>query len=113
MVGPTITNEDREAFLVKVKVGFALLLGLSMGMVTVYSGSPLVVTVGVTLGTTVLSGVAAWVVVPDSVAGLPYEKPSRGPKPGARTRARRREREDGPDPHRTDGDGWDRPRQRD
>ncbi|MFC6863030.1 hypothetical protein ACFQGE_06085 [Halomicroarcula sp. GCM10025817] len=108
MVGPSITDADREQFLLRLKIGFSLLVGGSMAMVTVYGGAALPVVAGVFVGTTALGAVFAWVAIPDSVAGQPYDTRVRGPKPGTRTRARREG--DGPteEPRRADGDGRER-----
>ena len=69
MVGPSITDADRERFLVKLKIGFALLVGISMGMVALYGGAGLPVIVGITVGTTAFGGLVAWFAIPDTVAG--------------------------------------------
>lgn len=109
MVGPSITDSDRERFLVQLKIGFAVLVGLSMGMVAVYGGADLPIIVGVVLGTTALGGVFAWIAIPDTVAGLPFETRdtrARGPKPGTRTKQRRQA--EGNEPRRADGDGRER-----
>ncbi|MFC7028368.1 hypothetical protein ACFQJ5_13685 [Halomicroarcula sp. GCM10025324] len=109
MVGPSITDSDRERFLVRVKIGFALLVGVSMGMVAFHGGAALPVVLGITLGTSALGGVFAWVAIPDSVAGMPFDTRdtrARGPKPGARTK-QRRQAEQG-EPRRADGDGRER-----
>lgn len=105
MVGPSITAADREQFLQRLKIGFALLVGFSMGMVAVYSDATLPVVAGITVGTTAIGGVFAWVAIPDSVAGIPYDTKSRGPKPGTRTKERRARSEDSHGSHRTDGAG--------
>lgn len=108
MVGPSITDADREQFLVKLKVGFALLVGVSMGLVALYGGADLPVIVGVTVGTTVFGGLVAWIAIPDSVAGMPFETRdtrARGPKPGSRMKQRRQAEQR--EPRRADGDGRD------
>jgi pimeloyl-ACP methyl ester carboxylesterase len=108
MVGPSITDADREQFLVKLKVGFALLVGVSMGMVALHGGADLPIIVGVTIGTTAFGGLVAWIAIPDSVAGMPFETRDtrvRGPKPGTRTKQRRRADHD--EPRRADGTGRD------
>jgi len=95
MVGPSITKEDREKFLVQLKVGFALLVGGSMALVTLWgSGGPLVA-LGAGVAATLVGGVLAQFTFPDSIAETPYEDDrERGPKPGTRTQERR-ERSDG------------------
>ena len=105
MVGPSITDEDRTTFRKRLKIGFALLVGLSMGMVTVYGGAALPVVAGVTVGTTLLGGLFAWIAIPDSVAGMPYDTRERGPKPGTRTQERRARTGETERPRRTDGTG--------
>ena len=93
MVGPSVTADDREKFLVQLKVGFALLVGVSMSLVTLYSGAGLLLVAGVGVGTALVGGVLAEVTFPDSLGETPYrESLDRGPKPGKRTQ-RRRERE--------------------
>ncbi|MFC7020616.1 MULTISPECIES: hypothetical protein [Haloarcula] len=108
MVGPSITDADRERFLLWLKFGFALLVGGSMAMVTVYGGAALPVVTGVFVGTTALGAVFAWIAIPDSVAGQPYDTRERGPKPGTRTRARREREATEAEPRRADGDGRER-----
>lgn len=93
MVGPSVTAADRERFLVQLKLGFALLVGLSMALVTLYSGAGLAVTLGVAVATSAVGGLLAQFTFPDSMGETPYEDSlERGPKPGTRTQ-RRRERE--------------------
>jgi len=108
MVGPSVTAADRERFLRRLKVGFAVLVGLSMGLVTLYSGAGLLLAGGVTVAATVVGRLLAEFTLPDSLAETPYEESlDRGPKPGKRTQ-RRREREQ-QEPERkeraADGDG--------
>jgi pimeloyl-ACP methyl ester carboxylesterase len=107
MVGPSITADDRERFLVQLKIGFALLVGLSMGLVTLYGGAGLPIVLGVAIGTTVVGGLLAEFTFPDSLAETPYkESLDRGPKPGKRTQRRReREQEQDEKQRATDGDG--------
>lgn len=95
MVGPSITKEDREKFLVRLKVGFALLVGLSMGLVALWGASGPLVAAGVGVGGALVGGLLAEFTFPDSIAETPYEDSrQRGPKPGERTQERR-ERSDG------------------
>jgi len=94
MVGPSITKADRERFLIQLKVGFALLVGLSMSLVALYGAGSLLVTLGVGVAGAVVGGLLAEFTFPDSIAETPYEdERERGPKPGTRTQ-RRRERGD-------------------
>jgi len=103
MVGPSITADDRERFLVQLKVGFAILVGVSMALVTLYSGAGLFVAAAVAVGTAVVGGLLAEFTFPDSLGETPYKDSlDRGPKPGKRTQ-RRREREE--EQKVTDGDG--------
>jgi len=90
MVGPSVTKADREKFLVQLKVGFALLVGLSMALVTLWGSGELLVTLGVGVGATLVGGVLAQLTFPDSIAETPYEDDrERGPKPGRRLQERR------------------------
>ncbi|MFB6224500.1 MAG: hypothetical protein ABEH86_12620 [Haloarcula sp.] len=91
MVGPSMTEADRERFLRYLQGGFALLVGVSMGLVTLYGGNTVLMVVGMTVGGTVVGGVLAWYIIPESIAETPYESVDRGPKPGARTKQRRQE----------------------
>ncbi|MBV0922799.1 hypothetical protein KTS45_01165 [Halomicroarcula limicola] len=107
MVGPSVTAADRERFLKQLKLGFALLVGGSMALVTLYGGAGLPMVLGIGVGATVVGGVLAEFTFPDSIAETPYDDSGeRGPKPGTRTKRRRaREDDEGEQPARTDGDG--------
>ena len=95
MVGPSITKEDREKFLVQLKVGFALLVGISMSLVALWGASGPLVALGVGVAGAVVGGLLAEFTFPDSIAETPYEDDrERGPKPGQRLQERR-ERSDG------------------
>jgi hypothetical protein len=105
MVGPSISKEDRERFLVRLKIGFALLVGLSMALVTLWGGASLLVVAGVAIAATVVGGLLAEFTIPDSIADTPYEpERDRGPKPGKRTQERREQDEERTE-RATDGDG--------
>ncbi|MFC7077825.1 alpha/beta fold hydrolase [Haloarcula halophila] len=108
MVGPSITEDDRKAFVKRLKVGFALLVGLSMGLVTLYTGARLPLVAGVTIGSTVVGGVLAWFTIPDSVGGIAYDERSetvqRGRTPGDALREQQRSGED-EQPRAADGNG--------
>jgi hypothetical protein len=68
MVQPSVTDEDREAFLLKFRVGFALFVGVSMALVAVSVGAPLP-TIGAIAGVgSVVGAVLGWWVFPDSIA---------------------------------------------
>lgn len=114
MVGPSITETDRKRLITRLKLGFALLVGFSMGLVTLYSGASLLTAAGVTTATTAVGGVLAWYTFPDSIAETPYDTRERGPKPGQRMRERRSEsEEDRSQAHATDGHGQSARRERD
>jgi len=105
MVGPSITKEDREKFLVRLKVGFALLVGVSMSLVTLWGAGGPLVALGVGVAATLVGGVLAQFTFPDSIAETPYEDDrDRGPKPGERMRERR-ERSDGGETEATERNG--------
>jgi hypothetical protein len=95
MVGPSISQADRERFLRRLKIGFALLVGLSMALVTVSTGGSVLLALGAGVGATVVGGVLAEFTFPDSIAETPYEDTrDRGPKPGQRMQERREESEE-------------------
>jgi hypothetical protein len=102
MVGPSITEADRETFLIQLKVGFALLVGGSMTLVVLWGAGGLLVALGVGVATTLVGGALAQLTFPDSLAETPYDDDlERGPKPGTRLQERRersdeRETQDGP-----------------
>ncbi|MDS0283213.1 hypothetical protein [Haloarcula onubensis] len=105
MVGPSITKDDREKFLVQLKVGFALLVGGSMALVALWGASGPLVALGVGVAATLVGGVLAHFTFPDSIAETPYEDDrERGPKPGTRMRERR-ERSDGGETEASDRNG--------
>ncbi|WP_135303013.1 hypothetical protein [Haloarcula amylovorans] len=108
MVGPSITAADRERFLIQLKAGFALLVGGSMALVTLWGGADLLMVVGIGIGATIVGGILAEFTVPDSIAETPFDdNRERGPKPGTRTKRRRAREDDDSEeqPARTDGDG--------
>lgn len=104
MVGPSVTDADRQRFLRYLQVGFALLVGVSMGLVTLYGGADLLLVLGIFVGGTAIGGLLGWYIIPESVAETPYESFDRGPKPGARTKQRRQEN-DGSGQRGADDDG--------
>jgi len=112
MVGPSVTDEDRKRFLKQLKVGFALFIGLSMGLVTLWGGAELGVVVAAAVAGTVVGGVLGWFTIPDSIGRTPYDDDTelrdRGPKPGERMKQRRNDET----PRRADGDGESRSRDR-
>ncbi|MEF8828905.1 MAG: hypothetical protein V5A49_07705 [Haloarcula sp.] len=99
-----MTDADRKRFLRYMQVGFALLVGVSMGLVTLYGGAELLAVVGIFAGGTVVGGVLAWYIIPESIAETPYESFDRGPKPGAQMK-QRRQGNDGTGQRASDDDG--------
>lgn len=63
MVGP-IDSEQRASFALKVKVGLALLVGLSAGTITLQADVPAAVTAAAVVGGTALGAVLVWFVFP-------------------------------------------------
>ena len=108
MVGPSISDEDRRAFVKRLKIGFALLIGLSMGLVTLYSGAPLSLVAGATVGSTVVGGVLARFTIPDSIGGIAFEERNdpvkRGRTPGEALREQQA-RDERDRPRAADGNG--------
>lgn len=68
MVGPSITDEERRRFLVRLRVGFSLFVGGSMALVGLYGDAGLEVTAMALVGGTAVGAVLAWFVLPDSIA---------------------------------------------
>lgn len=68
MVGPSVSGADRQQFLRRFRVGFALLVGVSMALVAVYGSAPLPVIAGAALGGAAVGAALAWWVFPDSIA---------------------------------------------
>lgn len=68
MVGPTTTDEDRESFLLKFRIGFALLVGGSMALVALNGSATLPLVVAAGVGGTLAGAALGWWVFPDSVA---------------------------------------------
>jgi hypothetical protein len=98
MVGPSVTDADRQRFLRYMQVGFALLVGVSMGLVTLYGGADVLQVLGIFVGGTAIGGLLAWYIIPETVAETPYQSFDRGAKPGARTKQRRQETDDSEHP---------------
>jgi len=76
MVGPTTSDEDREAFLLKFRVGFALLVGGSMALVALNGAATLPLVAGSAVGGTAVGAALGWWVFPDSIA-LGYDNRQR------------------------------------
>jgi hypothetical protein len=68
MVGPSTTDDDREAFLLQFRLGFSLLVGVSMALVALNGAATLPLIVGAAVGGTGVGAVLAWWVFPDSMA---------------------------------------------
>jgi len=116
MVGPSITADDRERFLRRLKIGFGLFVGLSMAMVTLYGGASLLIVGGVAVVASLVGGLLAEYTFPDSIAETPFEDsdtPGSGPKPGRRTIERRTAEEDDERRPAADGEGRTRRHERD
>lgn len=63
MVGP-VSNEERDAFTLKVKVAFVVLVGLSAGLITLQGDPTLPVVGAAILGGLAVGAVLAWLVSP-------------------------------------------------
>ena len=74
MVGPSISDEEREQFLFRLRVGFAVFVGLSMALVVLASNGGLSLLGGAFLGGTVVGGALAWWVFPDSMGKGPRSR---------------------------------------
>jgi len=68
MVGPSTTDDDRESFLLKFRVAFALLIGVSMALVAINGSATLPLVAGAGVGGTAVGAVLGWWVFPDSMA---------------------------------------------
>ncbi|MFB6142769.1 MAG: hypothetical protein ABEJ30_05440 [Halorientalis sp.] len=64
MVGP-ISNEDRDSFMTRLRVGFVVLLAVSAGLITLQGDPSLAVVGGATAGGLVAGLVLARLVFPD------------------------------------------------
>jgi|APHM01.1.fsa_nt_gi hypothetical protein len=64
MVGP-VSNEERDAFTRKLKVGFVVLVGLSAGLITLQGDPSVVVFVGAVLGGLAIGAVLTWFIAPE------------------------------------------------
>lgn len=73
MVGPSVTDEDRERFLLQFRVGIALLVGVSMALVALNGSASLTLIAGAGVGGSVAGAVLAWWVFPDRMI-LGYDK---------------------------------------
>lgn len=74
MVGPSIDERDRATFLRRLRVGFALLVGLSMGLVVFHADGGLAVLAGAVVAGSAVGAALAWWVFPDSIATGPYDR---------------------------------------
>jgi len=73
MVGPSVSDDDRDTFLLQFRVGFSLLVGVSMALVALNGAASLPLIVGAAAGGTGVGAVLAWWVFPDSMA-LGYDR---------------------------------------
>jgi heme A synthase len=94
MVGPSLTDEEREGKALQLKVGFALVVAASGGLIGFYAGGDPLIVGGGLLGGAVLGAALVWYL---SWLGTQARRKARG-------RSRR--------PTRGDGDGRDRNRDR-
>jgi lysozyme family protein len=60
MVGPSLTDDERDAANTRLKIGFVLLVAASGGMVALQTGGTPVQLVGGTVGGTVVGLVLLW-----------------------------------------------------
>ncbi|MFB6307877.1 MAG: hypothetical protein ABEH35_00970 [Haloarculaceae archaeon] len=74
MVGPSISDEDRASFLLKLRVGFAAMVGFSMAAVSAYSDAGLPVVAVAAVGGTAVGALLAWWTIPDGLAETPYRR---------------------------------------
>jgi len=74
MVGPRTDQADRERLLRLLRVGFALLVGVSMGLVVLHGGGNLTVLGTAVVGGTLAGTGLAWWVFPDSIAEHPNDR---------------------------------------
>lgn len=68
MVEPSIDDDDREAFLLRFRIGFALLVGASMGLISLHADAGMSTAAGATAGGALVGALLAWWVFPDSIA---------------------------------------------
>lgn len=74
MVGPSISDEDRKQFLFRLRVGFALFVGLSMGLAVMASDGSIPLMAGAFAGGTAAGAALAWWVFPDSIGVGPRRR---------------------------------------
>lgn len=74
MVGPSISDDERKTFLRRLRVGFALFVGISMGLVVYHGDGEMVVLGGAVVAGTAIGGVLAWWVFPDSIERSPFDR---------------------------------------
>lgn len=63
MVGPSMTDEDRRSLSLRLQVGFALLVGVSGGLVALQAGGSLVAVLGATVGGLLVGAALTWYLV--------------------------------------------------
>ena len=71
MVGPSVSDDDRERFLVRLRVGFSLFVGLSMGLIVLQADGDFLALGGAVLLGMLAGAVLAWWVFPDSIGTGP------------------------------------------
>ena len=71
MVGPSIGDEERQRLLVRLRVGFSLFVGISMGLIVMTSDADLLTLAGALVGGTAVGALLAWWVFPDSLGTGP------------------------------------------
>ena len=80
MVGP-ISAEERSATMLKLKLGFVVLIGVSAGLITLQADVGLAGFLGATASGLVVGVVLTWVAFPD---GDDLDRRSRDPRRGRR-----------------------------
>lgn len=74
MVGPSISDEEREQFLLRLRVGFSLFVGISMGLVVFTGDGDLLTLGGAVVGGTTVGALLAWWIFPDSLGTGPRNR---------------------------------------
>ncbi|MCU4799129.1 hypothetical protein OB920_01915 [Halobacteria archaeon HArc-gm2] len=74
MVGPSITDEEREQFLFRLRVGFSLFVGASMALVVLAGDGGATTMAGAFLAGSAVGAALAWWVFPDSMGMGPRRR---------------------------------------
>jgi hypothetical protein len=76
MVEP-VSDEERQSFYWKLKVGVAVLVGVSGGLVALQTGTTFAGIVGVTAASLLLGAGLAWLVIPEGadITNRPRSRP--------------------------------------